>query len=159
MVFFPSILGVSLVGIFFLTYRYLGEVRSFSRDELERKLVEVPSVRSDILDKFVFPLVKKFREVVMPAILRLVERILNKFRIWVSKLEVRLGSISEEIHGRAINLDVSQKSEYWQNLNTSANSGDSEDVEQVIAPEEPKTEILLAKVRKPRTPRKKIVIK
>ncbi len=143
MVIFPSILGVSLLGMFFLSRRYLREAFSLSQEELENEILKTRSVRSDIWDKFISPIIFKFRETVIPFFLKSCERLINRVRVWVSKLEGRLRGLSDDIHGTAINMEIGRKTEYWQNLNTPGE----------FRP--PESEAPAAKIRRVRTTRKR----
>ncbi|OGF82473.1 hypothetical protein A3B18_00630 [Candidatus Giovannonibacteria bacterium RIFCSPLOWO2_01_FULL_46_13] len=125
MVVFPLILGISLVGIFFLTHRYLREAKTFSTAELRLKMSLLTSVRSDIKTRFVAPAISKAKEASVPVALHAFDKLVNLVRVWVLKLERYLRLLSDNIRGTAINLDVAEKSEYWQNLGVAKSGGSS----------------------------------
>lgn len=118
---YPFLLLISLAGIFFLTRDYLREAKSLSREELMSRLSALRSVRSDIKERFFGPAIIMLRGIFLPAFWRTCEKAITRVRVLVSKLETRLKWLSDNIRGRHINLDVSKKSEYWQNLNGAKN--------------------------------------
>ena len=132
MIVYAALFGVSAVGIILLMYRYYREARSLSTSEIEEKLRSTPSIRSAYWDRFVEPTLLKVKDVLMPAFWRLCDKLVNRARIWVSKLEVRLKKVSDNIHGTAINLDVPEKSQYWQNLNGAKNGNGHSQVSKKI---------------------------
>ena len=120
--FYLSLSLVSAAGVYLLAHRHFREARSMSQEELLRRLVFSPSVRNDLLERFLKPVGRGFRQALWPALLRRFEKIIIRFRMAVLRLESRLKWLSDNIRGRHINLDTSKKSEYWQNVNGAKNA-------------------------------------
>jgi hypothetical protein len=128
MVIFPSILVISLIGIFLVTRPYRSGINSYPQAELKKLLVRVPSMRSQVWSKVVGPSISKSRELALPLFMRVFGRSLGHVRVWVSKLESKLNTIADDIHGTAINLNIPEKSEYWQNLNIAKTANAHHDI-------------------------------
>ena len=126
MIIYPSILGLSLIGIFILTRGYFREVKLISEVELKLRLKANQSLRSKAWENLIFPTYLKIKNNSLPVFLKSSEYVINRARIFVSKFEIKLKRLADTIHGKAINLDISQKTEYWQNLNGNKN-GKKED--------------------------------
>lgn len=122
MIIYPLILALSLIGIFFITRPHRKEARSYAHSELQLKMATLSSVRSDIKLRLIDPVLSRTRELVLPVFKKSFERFLGRVRNYVSALEAKLNGISEDIHGTAINLEVPQKSEYWNSLNIAKTS-------------------------------------
>ncbi|OGF69380.1 hypothetical protein A3H65_03875 [Candidatus Giovannonibacteria bacterium RIFCSPLOWO2_02_FULL_45_14] len=128
MIIYPSILGLSLIGIYILARGYFRETKLIPEIELKLRLKANQSLRSKTWENLIFPTFLKLRNNFLPALLKSSEYVVNLARSFVLKLEVRLKHTADTIHGKAINLDISQRSEYWENLNGNKN-GDKEKAE------------------------------
>ncbi|MDP3785155.1 MAG: hypothetical protein Q8R12_03745 [bacterium] len=123
-------LGVFIVsslaaGIIFM--RRFSGVREFSSEELSSALTASPSVRAEFSERYLIPLRDNFYEHYLPAFWRWADKMVRRARVLVLKLETKLARLSETLRGRHINLEVEEKSEYWQSLNGAKNNKNKEE--------------------------------
>ena len=128
------LLLISLAGALFIFGKYLAEAKRLSLEELLKRLEASRSVRSELKERWYDPLEVLFYESVLPSFWRTSEKFITRVRVLVLKLETRLKWLSDNIRGRHINLEVSSKSEYWQNLNGAKKNNRPEDKEEVTPP-------------------------
>jgi len=121
MIIYLSILGLSLIGIFILTRGYFREVKLIPEVELKLRLKANQSLRNKAWENFVYPAYLKIKNNSLPILLKSSGYVIHRARISVSKLETKLKHTADTIDGKAINLDISQRSEYWKNLNGNKN--------------------------------------
>lgn len=121
-ILYLALLVFSAAGAAFLFGKYFREVKKISATQLQERLVTSSSVRLELKERWYNPAEMKFYEVVLPAFWRGSEKFVTKVRVLVLKLETRLKWLADNIRGRHINLDVGEKSEYWQNLNGAKNN-------------------------------------
>lgn len=122
MIIYPSILGLSLIGIFILTRGYFREAKLIPEVELKLRLKASQSLRNKTWGNFIYPAYLKIKNNFLPTLLKSSEYVINRARILVAKFEIKLKRLADTIHGKAINLEISEKSEYWENLNGNKNS-------------------------------------
>ena len=128
MIIYPSILGVSLIGIYILARGYFREAKLIPEVELKLRLKVSQSLRNKTWENLIFPAFLRLKNNFLPVLLKSSEYVVNRARFFVSKLETKLKHTADTIHGKAINLDISQRSEYWENLNRNKN-GEKKNVE------------------------------
>ncbi len=114
---FISIFLLSAGGFSFLFWRKLSRVRGLRDEEIEARLHSSPSVRADLKEQILEPAKAKFYKQHLPAFWRVLEKQVRKMRMVTLRMETRLGRLSDILRGKHINMEVSEKSEYWQALN------------------------------------------
>src|SRR3989339_301757 len=122
-IFYLALLVFSAAGAVFLFGKYFREVKKMPAIQLQERLSASSSVRRELKERWYNPAETKFYEVILPAFWRGLEKLVTKVRVLVLKLETRLKVLADNIRGRHINLDVGEKSEYWQNLNGAKKNG------------------------------------
>jgi hypothetical protein len=118
---------VSLAGISVIFLKNLSEVQELPEEELKKRLHSSRSVRKDISERYLIPVKSRFYSVYLPAFWRASEAGVKKLRIFVLKLEKGLRHLSDNLHGKHINLDIGERSEYWQTLNGAKNGANGND--------------------------------
>lgn len=121
MIMFPSILAISLIGIFILTRGYFREAKLIPELELKLRLKARQSLRNKAWEQFIYPVYLRLKNNSLPFLLKSSEYVINRARTLVVKFESKLKRIADTIHGKAIDLEVTKKSEYWENLNGNKN--------------------------------------
>ncbi len=134
-------LGVFIIsslaaGIIFM--RHFSGVKKLSSEELSSALSSSASVRAELSERYLIPLQDNFYERYLPAFWRWADKMVRRARVLVLKLETKLARLSEKLRGRHINLEVEEKSEYWQALNGA--KGDARSSQQESPEEEKKPE-------------------
>ncbi|MBI2024289.1 hypothetical protein HYT00_02800 [Candidatus Giovannonibacteria bacterium] len=119
--FYPALFGISFLGIFLLSYRHFKEAMTISDEDLALKINSTESVRSQTWKKYISPVLVKLKNYFSPPFWKYLDLLVNSARRSVIKLEARLKWLSDNIRGTHINLEVPEKSEYWQNLNGAKN--------------------------------------
>jgi hypothetical protein len=117
MAVYLSFFLISFAGIFIIFWRRFRQVRYLSPDELKLRLLSSRSVRLELKESVVEPLKVKFRENILPAFWKSSEKIVRRFRVSVLRFEAQLKNLSDKLRGKHVNLEVSEKSEYWESLN------------------------------------------
>ncbi len=112
-----SLFAFSLAGIFIIFWRHFSEVKKLSKDEIKLLLNSSRSVRKDLRERYFDPAKGKFYEIYLPAFWRVSEKMVKVLRVLVLRFETKLKHLSENLRGRHVNLEVREKSEYWQTLN------------------------------------------
>lgn len=123
MVAFISVFLLSAGGLSFLFWRKLSLVRGFSDEEIEARLHSSLSVRTDLKEQILEPAKAKFYREHLPAFWRALEKQVRKLRMVTLRLETRLARLSDMLRGKHINMEVAEKSEYWQALNGAKQGG------------------------------------
>ena len=111
-----SIFVLSLGGILFLFGRHWREVKALSAEEIARALAASSSVREEFKGRYLEPVKGRFFEIYLPAFWKMLEKAVRRFRVLVLKLDTKLKYLSENLRGRHVNLEVSERSEYWKDL-------------------------------------------
>lgn len=124
----------SLAGAFLIFRKHLVQAKRLSPEELLAKLEASRSVRSELKERWYDPLEARFYESLAPAFWRVSEKFVIRARMLVLKLETRLKWLSDNIRGRHIKLEVSSKSEYWQNLNGAKNNARLDEKKEEVTP-------------------------
>lgn len=117
------------LGLFIITFsgaaalfmRHFAKVKNLSPEELSFALTSSSSVRAEFSKRYLIPLRSRFYEVHLPAFWRWADKMVRRARVLVLKLETKLGRLSDKLRGKHINLEVEEKSEYWQTLNGAKN--------------------------------------
>src|SRR3989344_9110513 len=102
MIVYPAIFGASLIGIIALIYRRFMEARALPEEKLKSKLSALPSVRSDIWDRFLAPAAQAVRRAAVVFFWRASDALVGRVRQRVIKMETHLEGLSKKIHGRAV---------------------------------------------------------
>ena len=105
-------------------------VKDLHSEEIEARLHSSPSVRSDFKEQILEPAKAKFYEEHLPVFWRLMEKQVRKVRVVVLRLESRLAHLSDKLRGKHINMEISEKSEYWQALNGAKQNGSAKEAEE-----------------------------
>ena len=114
---FSLIFLAALGGMAFLFRRYFLEIRKLSLEEVRSRLASSESVRRELHLRYFVPWRKRFNEVYLPNFWRRSEKLVQRARLVVMKFEKRLSDLSDKLRGKHINLDISERSEYWETLN------------------------------------------
>ena len=107
---------ISFAGMSLLFGRHYRRVRSLSPEAIKGGLMRTTSVRKEIKELYLYPLRERYRSIYFPAICNLIDRLVLAIRGLLIKAAERLTHISEDLEGKHINLDISEKSEYWRSL-------------------------------------------
>ena len=122
---FSLIFLTSLTGLAFLFRRYFLEVRKLPLEEVRRRLASSESVRRELQLRYLTPWRGRFNEVYLPNFWRRSEKLVRRARLVVMKFEKRLSDLSDKLRGKHVNLDIPERSEYWETLNgPKQNNGD-----------------------------------
>lgn len=121
MIIYPVFFLSSLLGLFCIFWRHFSVARGLSSKEVKARLLASESVRKELELKFIIPAQIKFYEVYLPAFWRRAEKAVRRLRVLVLKFETKLSHLSDKLRGKHINLDISERSEYWQTLNGAKN--------------------------------------
>ena len=124
---FSFIFLVSLAGLAFLFRRYFLEVRKLPLEEVRRRLASSESVRRELQLRYLVPWHGRFNEVYLPNFWRRSEKLVRRARLVVMKFEKRLSDLSDKLRGKHVNLDIPERSEYWETLNGAKESNKKED--------------------------------
>lgn len=117
LVIYLALFVLSLCGIAMLFMRRYLPVKALNFQELELRLRTSHSLRKELRERWVEPLKAKCYEVYLPRFWRWSEKIVRRFRVVVLKFETQLKRLSDNLRGKHVNLEVPEKSEYWQTLN------------------------------------------
>ena len=120
---FVSIFLLSIGGFLFLFWKKFSLVKDLHGEEIEARLHSSPSVRAQLKERILEPAKVKFYEQHLPAFWRVLEKKVRKMRMVTLRLETRLARLSDALRGKHINMEVSEKSEYWQTLNGAKQNG------------------------------------
>lgn len=126
---FSLIFLASLGGMAFLFRRYFLEIRKLSSDEVQRRLASSESLRRELHLRYFVPWREQWYEVYLPNFWRRSEKLVRRARLVVMKFEKRLSDLSDKLRGKHINLDVSERSEYWEILNGAKENNKKEEKE------------------------------
>ena len=119
---FPLIFFGSLAGMAVLGRRYFSEIRKLSTQEVAIRLAASESVRRTIQARYLEPWRDKFYAVYLPAFWRRAEKTVRRLRILTMKFEAKLSRLSDQLRGKHVNLEIKERSEYWQALNGAKNN-------------------------------------
>ena len=114
---------IGLIGAAVIFWRRFGQIRALTPEEVKSRLITSGSVRSELKKEFFDPAKNIYLHVYLPAFWRVSEKIVKRFRILIIKFETKLKNLSDNLRGRHINLEVSEKSPYWQKLDGAKQNG------------------------------------
>lgn len=120
---FISFFLISLVGISVLFWRKFVIVKDLSDEEVEARLHASVSVRADLKETILEPAKAKIYEEHLPAFWRVMEKHVRRIRVVILRLESKLAHLSDKLRGKHINMNVEEKSEYWQTLGGAKKNG------------------------------------
>ena len=117
MFFFATIFVLSSAGILLVFGRRYLAVERLSPSELQMGLKVSRPLRDDFKENYISPVKSWVDRAIMPRFWKSCEKTIIRTRLTVLRFETRLKRLSEDMRGRHTNLDVSEKSEYWEDLN------------------------------------------
>lgn len=120
---FVTIFLLSAGGLSFLFWKKFLLVKDLSDEEIEARLHSSLSVRADLKEQILEPAKARFYEQHLPAFWRVLEKQVRKMRMITLRLETRLARLSDMLRGKHINMEVAEKSAYWQALHGAKQNG------------------------------------